>query len=70
MPDMLLSKGFLGDSKQVIDVDFTKVVEGKIGRVLIRRSGQVEIQIADTKYVLDSMEMNPFKEVHSFTFYY
>ncbi|KRT79892.1 hypothetical protein AMK59_7526 [Oryctes borbonicus] len=62
MPDSLPGKGFVDDSDKVVDFNLNQMIEGKIGKMLIRRSGSVEVQIGKMKYVLDSIESNPFKE--------
>lgn len=63
MPDSLPGKGFIDDTNKVTDFGLSQMMEGKIGKVLIRRSGKVEVQIGTMKYVLDSLAANPFKEV-------
>ncbi|KAK9718975.1 RNA polymerase III RPC4 [Popillia japonica] len=62
MPDSLPGKGFVEDSDKVVDFNLNQMIEGKIGKISIRKSGIIEVQIGKMKYVLDSVESNPFKE--------
>ncbi|GJQ84458.1 putative transcription by RNA polymerase III [Trypoxylus dichotomus] len=62
MPDSLPGKGFVDDSDRLVDFNLNQMIEGKIGKILIRRSGNAEVHIGSMKYVLDSIESNPFKE--------
>lgn len=64
MPDSLPGKGFVEDSDKVVDFNLNQMIEGKIGKISIRKSGIIEVQIGKMKYVLDSVESNPFKEVN------
>lgn len=63
MPDSLPGKGFVEDSDNLTDFNLSQMIEGRVGKIVIRRSGNVEVHIGKIKYVLDSIESNPFKEV-------
>lgn len=62
LPDAMPGRGFDDDGK-VIDYTLDQMLEGKIGKIVKRRSGKMQIIIGDMTYDFDSAEAAPFQEV-------
>ncbi|XP_017769987.1 PREDICTED: uncharacterized protein LOC108557824 [Nicrophorus vespilloides] len=61
LPDSLPGKGF-DDDNNVIDYTLKQMHEGKIGKILVRASGQIDVVIGATNYTLDAVEAAQFTE--------
>lgn len=67
MPDSFAGKGGKGgmDNEDGANVDLTldQTLEGKVGKLLIRRSGKMEFQMGQLTYSFEPVIHNPFAEV-------
>lgn len=63
MPDTFPGKGFTEDSDQLVDYTLNHMHEGQIGKILVRKSGKIEVYIGDIPYLIDAEENPEFFEV-------
>lgn len=64
MPDTL-GKNFTDDphSEQVLDYHLKDMPEGQIGKMIVRQSGKMEVQIGNMTYELEKSILELYKEV-------
>lgn len=62
MPDSLPGKGFTQDDEKLTDYTLNQMAEGQIGKILVRKSGRMEVVIGQTKYDFDVEEPPQFAE--------
>lgn len=64
LPDSFAGRGGSDDpSDKNVDFPLKDMLEGKIGRILIRKSGKREVQIGRIIYEIDSVKNSDFCEV-------
>lgn len=61
-PDSLPSKSFSDDVECKSDCTLNRIPEGQIGKVIVRKSGKVEVTFGNTKYKLETEEPPHFSE--------
>lgn len=71
LPDSLCGKGLSDDPncKDVFDYCLNDLLEGQIGKLLIRKSGKIEVHIGEARYFLEQPELETFREVIQAIFY-
>lgn len=64
LPDSFAGKGLSDDPdcKKLFDYCLTDMLEGQIGKVVVRKSGRMEIHIGHMKYELEPGESDSYKE--------
>ncbi|XP_019881120.1 DNA-directed RNA polymerase III subunit RPC4 isoform X2 [Aethina tumida] len=64
LPESFAGKGFSDDPKvtKVLDYPLSMMLEGQIGKLVIRKSGKMQVQIGNVMYDLESADSNPTKE--------
>nr|XP_023016237.1 DNA-directed RNA polymerase III subunit RPC4-like [Leptinotarsa decemlineata] len=64
LPDSFSGKGLSDDPncKTLFDYGLNDMIEGKIGKLLIRKSGKVEVQIGRIKYHLEPSDVDIYRE--------
>lgn len=63
MPDTFPGKGFTDDSDKLVDYTLNHMQEGQIGKILVRKSGKIEVIIGNVPYLIDVEENPEFFEV-------
>lgn len=65
MPDSLCGKGLSDDPmcKQLFDYYLNDMLEGQIGKLVIRKSGKIDVQIGRIMYQLEQHNFESCTEV-------
>lgn len=65
MPDSLCGKGLSDDPncKELFDYCLNDMLEGEIGKVVIRRSGAMEVHIGKVVYQMEQPNLENYREV-------
>ncbi|CAH0562401.1 unnamed protein product [Brassicogethes aeneus] len=64
LPDSFAGKGLSDDPKitKIFDYPLHSMLEGQVGKFIIRKSGRIQVQIGRVKYDLDSSDATPNRE--------
>lgn len=67
MPDSLCGKGLSDDPncKELFDYCLTDMLEGQIGKLIIRKSGKMEVHIGRIVYQLEVPDLDSYREVRT-----
>ena len=63
MPESLPGIGFRDGVDGYVDYDVDQLLEGKVGKLIVRESGIVEIVIGETKYSVGQSKSNSSYQV-------
>lgn len=67
MPDSLCGKGLSDDPncKELFDYDLNDMLDGQIGKLVVRKSGKMEVHIGRVVYELEQSDLDSYTEVNT-----